>query len=214
MDKRSYALRKLYAEYCKQSLWQVRHVRDGTYFSVIAFVSKHLIVLARKRDFTLEVCEITEGDYNETFILRTACILKLRSLHPSTRVWFHTHNRTPFGSNVSTPALHSNRLPFRSSPADAIFGFEISLRRHGRRSGSELHRLAFWVPSSVVAKVRGGNYEAFPRPAQAWAEESAAWHARVSLSARQSDQRHFHDPSCFTLVAMRPSIDSVARVQR
>jgi hypothetical protein len=167
--------------------WQVRHVRDGTYFSVIAFVSKHLIVLARKRDFTLEVCEITEGDYNETFILRTACILKLRSLHPSTRVWFHTHNRTPFGSNVSTPALHSNRLPFRSSPADAILGFEISLRRHGRRSGSELHRLAFWVPSSVVAKVRGGNYEAFPRPAQAWAEESAARHARVGLSARISD---------------------------
>ncbi|KAI0269482.1 hypothetical protein BGY98DRAFT_1014907, partial [Russula aff. rugulosa BPL654] len=168
------ARRIYFAEWTKGRMRCVSCMRNtfGT-APVIAFVSKHLIFLARERDFALD----------------------LRSLHPSTRVWFHTHNRTPFGSNVSTPALHSNRLPFRSSPADAILGFEISLRRHGRRSGSELHRLAFWVPSSVVAKVRGGNYEAFPRPAQAWAEESAARHARVGLSAGQSDQRHLHDLS-------------------
>ncbi|KAI0269076.1 hypothetical protein BGY98DRAFT_1015665 [Russula aff. rugulosa BPL654] len=148
---------------------------------VIAFVSKHLIVLAREHN----------RRRRRNFTLRTACILKLRSLHPSTRVWFHTHNRTPFASNFSTPALHSNRLPFRSSPADAILGFEISLRRHRRR-----------------------NYEAFPHPAQAWAEESAARHARVGISAGQSDQRHLHDLSSSTLVAMGSSIDSVARVQR
>jgi hypothetical protein len=156
MDKRSYALRKLYAEYCKPNgyslSWQIRRVREGTYFSVIAFVSKDLIVLVRKRDFALEVCEITEGDDKATFTLRTACILKLPSLHPSTRVRFHSRNRTPFASNFSTPALHSNRLPFRSSPADAILGFEISLRRHGRRPGSELRRLAFWVHHRALRK--------------------------------------------------------------
>src|SRR6266567_3745759 len=107
MDKRSYALRKLYAECCKPNgyslSWQIRHVRDGTYFSVIAFISKDLIVFARKRDFALEVCEIIEGDDNATFALRTSCILKLPSLHPSTRVRFHTRNRTPFASNFSTP---------------------------------------------------------------------------------------------------------------
>ena len=156
MDERSHALRKLYAEYCKISgyslSWQIRRVREGTYFSVIAFVSKDLVVLARKRDFALEVCEITEGDDNATFTLRTACILKLPSLHPSTRVRFHSRNRTPFASNFSTPALHSNRLPFRSSPADAVLGFEISLRRHGRRPGSELRRLAFWVHHRALRK--------------------------------------------------------------
>lgn len=149
MDKRSHPLCKLYSEYCKSNgysfTWQVRHVREGTYFSVIAFVSKDLIVLARKREFALEVCEITEGGDNEAFTLRTACILKLPSIHSGTRVRFHTRNRTPFASNFSTPALHSNRLPFRSSPADGILGFEVSLRRHGRRTGSELRRLAFWV---------------------------------------------------------------------
>jgi hypothetical protein len=130
---------------------QVRHVRDGTYFSVIAFVSKDLIVLARKRDFSLEVCEITEGDDKATFNLRTICVLKLPSLHPKTRVRFHTRNRTPFASHFSTPALHANRLPFRSSPADAVLGFEISLRRR-TRPGSELRRLAFWVHHSALRK--------------------------------------------------------------
>jgi len=147
---------RLYADYCKPSgfslSWQVRQVRDGTYFSVITFVSKDLIVLARKRDFALEICEVTEGDDNATFTLRTACILKLPSLHRSTRVRFHTRNRTPFASNFSTPALHSNRLPFRCSPADAILGFEISLRRHGRRPESELRRLAFWVHHTALRK--------------------------------------------------------------
>jgi hypothetical protein len=130
---------------------QVRHVRDGTYFPAIAFVSKELIVLARKRDFSLEICEITEGDDNRPFILRTVCILKLPSIHPNTRVRFHTRNRTPFASNFSTPALRSNTLPFRSSPSDAILGFEISLRRHSR-PGSELRRVAFWVHHSALRK--------------------------------------------------------------
>jgi hypothetical protein len=159
MDKRSYALRKLYAKYCKPNVyslsWQVRHVRDGTYFSVIAFVSKDLIVLARKRDFALEVCEITEGDDEGTFILRTACILKLPSLHPSTRVRFHSRNRTPFASNFSTPALHSNRLPFRSSLTDAILGFEISLRRHGRRSADSLSGSVIGRCEGTRRKLRG-----------------------------------------------------------
>ncbi|KAH9998247.1 hypothetical protein BJV77DRAFT_1064786 [Russula vinacea] len=129
----------------------VRHVRDGTYFPVIAFVSKDLIVLARKRDFCLEICEINEGDKERPFTLRTVCILKLPSIHPNTRVRFHTRNRTPFASNFSTPALCSNRLPFRSSPSDAILGFEISLRRHSR-PGSELRRVAFWVHHSALRK--------------------------------------------------------------
>ena len=79
------------------SSWQVRHVRDGTYFPVVAFVSKDLVVLARKRDFSLEICEIRRDD-NSTLTLQTVCILKLPSLHPSTRVRFHMRNRTPFAS--------------------------------------------------------------------------------------------------------------------
>ena len=131
--------------------WQVRHVRDGTYFSAISFVSKDLIVLARKRDFSLEVCEIIEGDRHPTFNLRTLCVLKLPSLHPKTRVRLHTRNRTPFANHFSTPVLHSNRLPFRSSPADAVLGFEISLRRR-TKTGAELRELAFWVHHSALRK--------------------------------------------------------------
>ena len=59
-------------------LWQVRHVRDGTYFPVVAFVSKDLVVLARKRDFSLEICEIITDD-NSTLTLQTVCILELPS---------------------------------------------------------------------------------------------------------------------------------------
>jgi hypothetical protein len=131
-------------------LWQVRHVRDGTYFPVVAFVSKDLVVLARKRDFSLEICEIRKDD-NLTLTLQTVCILKLPSLHPSTRVRFHMRNRTPFASEFSSPALRSNRLPFRSSPSDAVLGFEISVRRYGR-PGSEMRRLAFWVHHSAFRK--------------------------------------------------------------
>jgi len=129
---------------------QVRHVRDGTYFPVVTFVSKDLIVLARKRDFALEICEI-RGDDNSAFTLHTVCILKLPSLHPSTRVRFHMRNRTPFASDSSPLAMHSNRLPFRSSPADALLGFEVSVRRYGR-PGSEVRRLAFWVHHSAFRK--------------------------------------------------------------
>ncbi len=129
---------------------QVRHVRDSTYFPAISFVSKDLIVLARKRDFSLEICEI-RGDDNATLTLQTVCILKLPSLHPSTRVRFYMRNKTPFASNSSPPALRTNRLPFRSAPADVILGFEISVRRYGR-PGAEIRRLAFWVHHSALRK--------------------------------------------------------------
>jgi hypothetical protein len=118
---------------------------------VVAFVSKELVVLARKRDFALEICEIRGGG-NSLFILQTVCILKLPSLHPSTRVRFYMRNRTPFATSDPSPlTVRSNRLPFRSSPADALLGFEISVRRYGR-PGSEVRRLAFWVHHSAFRK--------------------------------------------------------------
>lgn len=153
MDRRSHALCEFASGVTQTDihrLGQVRHVRDGTYFPVVAFVSKDLVVLARKRDFSLEICEIRKND-NSTLTLQTVCILKLPSLHPSTRVRFHMRNRTPFVSEFSTPALRSNRLPFRSSPSDAVLGFEISARRYGR-PGSEMRRLAFWVHHSAFRK--------------------------------------------------------------
>jgi hypothetical protein len=133
------------------SLRQVRHVRDGTYFPVIAFVSQDLLVLARKRDFSLEICKILKGEDNSIFTLQTVCVLRLPSIHPSTRVRLHIRNRTPLPCDSSLPALHSYNLPFKSSPADAILGFEINVRRYGR-PGSEARRLAFWVHHSTLRK--------------------------------------------------------------
>jgi hypothetical protein len=144
------------------SSWQVRHVRDGTYFPVITFASKDLIVLARKRDFSLEVCKIVKGEDNSPFALQTACVLRLPSIHPSTRVRLRIRNRTPLAGDSSPPALHSYRLPFRSSPADAILGFEINVRRYGR-PGSEARRLAFWVHHSTLRKYATETAQKPPR---------------------------------------------------
>ncbi|KAI0249993.1 hypothetical protein BJV78DRAFT_1223462 [Lactifluus subvellereus] len=140
-----------FVDWTKGHIHCVRQVRGGTYFPVIAFLSKNLIVLARKRDFSLEVCKIPEGEDNSTFTLQTVCVLRLPSIHPSTRVRFHIRNRTPLTDDSFTPALHSHQLPFRSSPADAILGFEINVRRYAR-PGSEARRLAFWVHHSTLRK--------------------------------------------------------------
>ena len=118
---------------------------------MIAFLSKNLIVLARKRDFALEICKIPEGEDNSTFTLQTLCILRLPPIHSGTRVRFHIRNKTPLTDDSLTPALHSYRLPFRSSPPDAILGFEINVRRYAR-PGSEARRLAFWVHHSTLRK--------------------------------------------------------------
>ncbi|KAH8982823.1 hypothetical protein EDB92DRAFT_1623317 [Lactarius akahatsu] len=127
----------------------VRRVPEGTYFPIIAFVSKDVIVLARKHDFSLEICNITKGKRNSLFTLRTVCVLKLPSLQPSARVRLQLRNRTPLAGNPSTPLpLGSSRLPFRSSPADAVLGFDIQLRR----PGPEDRKFSFWVHHSVLRK--------------------------------------------------------------
>ncbi|KAI9447670.1 hypothetical protein H4582DRAFT_1895507 [Lactarius indigo] len=127
----------------------VRRVPEGTYFPIIAFVSKDVIVLARKHDFSLEVCNITKGKGNSLFTLRTACVLKLPSIQPRARVRLQLRNRTPLAGNPSTvPALQSSRLPFRSSPADAVLGFDIQLRR----PGPEDRKFSFWIHHSVLRK--------------------------------------------------------------
>ena len=97
----------------------------------------------------MEVCHITEEKDNSLVTLRTTCILKLPSIHPRARVRLQLRNRTPLASNPSTlPALQSSRLPFRSSPADAILGFDI----HVRRPGHEDRKFSFWVHHSVFRK--------------------------------------------------------------
>ena len=131
----------------------LNNVINGTYFPVVAFVSKELVLLAHKCDFALEVCEIrSDGDL--PFTLPMVCILKLPSLHPSTRVQFYMYDQTPFAmSNPSPLAVGSNRLPFQSSPVDALLGFEFSVWRYGR-PGSEVRRLAFWVHHSTFVSTQ------------------------------------------------------------
>src|SRR6266404_217901 len=130
-------------------LKQVRRVPEGTYFPIVAFVSKDMIVLARKYDFSLEVCNITE-ESDDTFSLRTACILRLPSLHSRVRVRLQLRNRTPLPDNdpSTLPTLKSSRLPFRSSPEDSILGFDIQVRR----PGPEDRKFSFWVHHSVFRK--------------------------------------------------------------
>lgn len=116
---------------------------------MITFVSKDMIVLARKHDFALEICQITDGKDNSLFTLQTLCVLNLPSITFRTRVRLQLLNRTPLADNPSTlPALQSSRLPFKSSPADAILGFDVQVRR----SGPDDRRFCFWVHHSVFRK--------------------------------------------------------------
>ena len=120
-----------------------------------------MILLARKRDFALEVCNITEGK-DSTFTLRTTCLLKLPSINPRTRVRLQLRNRTPLATDPSTlPALQSSRLPFKSSPADAILGFDIQVRR----PGPEDRRYSFWAHRSVFRKYAAGAMQSSRRAA-------------------------------------------------
>ena len=112
-----------------------------------------MIVLARKHDFALEVCNITGGKDDSSFTLQTACVLKLPSITPRARVRLHLRNRTPLAVNSSElPALQSSRLPFQSSSADAMLGFDLHLRRAGHVD----RRYDFWVHHSLFRKYAAG----------------------------------------------------------
>ena len=71
-------------------------------------------------------------------------------MHPRARVRLQLRNRTPLASNnpSTLPALQSSELPFRSSPADTVLGFDI----HVRRPGPEDRKFSFWVHHSVFRK--------------------------------------------------------------
>jgi hypothetical protein len=142
-----------------------------------------VIVLARKHDFALEVCKITEGKDESLFTLQTACVLKLPSINPRARVRLHLRNRTPLAVNSSElPALQSSRLPFKSSSADAILGFDL----HARRPGHVDRRYDFWVHHSVFRKYAAGAVRSSCRAAPP-AEDSRTVKGFVSRLVKRVD---------------------------
>ncbi|KAI0265818.1 hypothetical protein BC834DRAFT_154216 [Gloeopeniophorella convolvens] len=57
----------------------VRHASRGTYFPILTFISEDTLVLGRKRDWALEVCQVAPGEQHGTYTLQTLCVLKLPS---------------------------------------------------------------------------------------------------------------------------------------
>jgi hypothetical protein len=135
-----------------------RRIRVGTYFPVLASISDDILVLARKRDWALELCKITRDDNHNTSTLWTLCILQLPPVHPKTRTELTNCNRAPSGSPHSFATPSSSALPFRSSPSDSVLAFVVSVSRRDKYF-SEFRRLFFYVlPNtlrSLVAVIVG-----------------------------------------------------------
>lgn len=135
-----------------------RRTRVGTYFPALTSISEDILVLARKRDWALELCKITRDDNRSTFALWTLCVLQLPGVHPKTRTELTNCNRTPSGAPHSFATPRSSTLPFRSSPSDSVLAFSVSVSRRDK-SFVEFRRFFFYVlPStlrSLVAVIVG-----------------------------------------------------------
>ncbi|KAN0137276.1 hypothetical protein V8E53_004721 [Lactarius tabidus] len=136
-----------------------RRTRVGTYFPALTSISEDIIVLARKRDWALELCKISRDDSHRTFTFWTLCILQLPSVHPKTRTDLTGCDRAPSGAPHSfAPPRSSTTLPFRSSPSDSVLAFAVSVTRRGKNF-SEFRRFFFYVlPTtlrSLVAVIVG-----------------------------------------------------------
>jgi len=132
-----------------------RRTRVGTYFPALTSISEDILVLARKRDWALELCKITRDG---TFAFWTLCVLQLPPIHPKTRTDLTSCHRAPSGAPHSVAAPRSTSLPFRSSPSDSVLAFAVSVSHRGKQY-AEFRRLFFYVlPStlrSLVAVIVG-----------------------------------------------------------
>ena len=117
-------------------------------------------------------------------------MLKLPSITPRTRVRLQLRNRTPLAANPSTlPALQSSRLPFKSSSADAILGFDIQVRR----PGPDDRRFSFWVHHSVFRKYAAEGMRSLCR-ATPPAKDSRTVKGFVSRLAKRMDHAFTRAP--------------------
>jgi len=143
-----------------------RRTRAGTYFPAVTSISEDILVLARKRDWALELCKITRDDTHSTFTFWTLCILQLPPVHSKTRTDLTSFNRAPSGSPNSFVTSRSTALPFRSSPSDSVLAFAVTVSRRGK-DFAEFRRLFFYVlPStlrSLVAVIVGRAEEKGPK---------------------------------------------------
>ncbi|KAH8982726.1 hypothetical protein EDB86DRAFT_323397 [Lactarius hatsudake] len=126
-----------------------RRTRVGTYFPALTSISEDILVLARKRDWALELCKITRDGDRSTFALWTLCMLQLPAVHPKTRTDLTNCNRMPSGAPHSFATPRSSTLPFRSSPSDSVLAFSVCVSRRDK-SFAEFRRLFFYVLPSTL----------------------------------------------------------------
>jgi len=107
-----------------------QRVSANTFFPVLTSISKDTLVLGRKRDWALELCRITkEGD---SFTLCPLCRLKLPAVHPKTRTNLTNFSRTSSSTAPPSTSKRHSALPFRSSLAESVLSFSVSVRRSER----------------------------------------------------------------------------------
>ncbi|KAI0265814.1 hypothetical protein BC834DRAFT_876531 [Gloeopeniophorella convolvens] len=112
----------------------LRRETGETYFPALTFISNNMLVLARKRDWALEVCKIRKSKDGPA--LQTLCIFKLPTLSPGTLARLRTFRRQP----SSKPSC--SVLPFRSAPFDAVLSYSVTL--HLNKGTEPEHRALFF----------------------------------------------------------------------
>ncbi|KAI9507517.1 hypothetical protein F5148DRAFT_108863 [Russula earlei] len=127
-----------------------QRTRADTFFPVLTSISEDTLVLGRKREWALELCKITKEDNTLTFC--TLCILKLPAVHPKAHTGLTNFNRTSSATTPSFSLKRQSTLPFRSSPADTVLSFAVSVRRGGK-SLAEIKTLFFYALPNTLRKL-------------------------------------------------------------
>ncbi|KAI0265815.1 hypothetical protein BC834DRAFT_154204 [Gloeopeniophorella convolvens] len=128
----------------------VRHASRGTYFPVLTFISEDTLVLGQKRDWALEVCQVTAGKHHGTHTLQTLCILKLPSYLRSIRADLAMSRKEGY----SQPTARST-LPFRSNPHDAVLSFKVELKRKDKTTVPRDLTCHFFILPKMLRKLAG-----------------------------------------------------------
>lgn len=117
---------------------------EDTYFPVLTSISKSMFVMGLKRDWALELCEITEK--NGVSRIRTRRMLKLPAVQPGTHITLEKFDETSSVTGCPSALRRPSRLPFRVPPSDSVLAFYVGVTSHS----GEKQKLLFSVFTSTL----------------------------------------------------------------
>ncbi|KAF8488513.1 hypothetical protein F5888DRAFT_1809666 [Russula emetica] len=121
------------------------HAVEETYLPVLISLSTSTFVMGLKRNWALELYEITENNGALSCIHRRR-MLKLPAVQPDTHIIFEKFDETSSVTGRPSALRHPSALPFMVPPSDSILAFYM---RASSRSG-EKQTLVFSVFTSAL----------------------------------------------------------------